>query len=231
MSETKPPTPATPAPPPDLLSAVRGDLHAVRPLHSPARRALALLPFGLALVVAIPSFWGWRGNLSDMGAAAAWGLSALQALAGMLIVGLALREAVPGRELTRRALGVTALAALVLVAGITLVTSAIAPVTVRPGVWLRWAWECFEVAFVSAVPALAAIGWLASRAMPTRPAVAGAIYGLGAGIIADAGTRLFCWVSTPSHVLVAHGGAIVALAGLGALAATAVDALRNAPRR
>jgi len=224
-------TPSPVIPPPELLHAVRGDLRAVRPLHSPVRRALALLPFGLALVAAIPAFWGWRENLSDMGGAAAWGLSALQALAGMLIVGLALREAVPGRELTRRALALTALAALALVAGITLVTSAIAPTSVRPGVWLRFAWECFGVALVSAVPALAAVGWLASRALPTRPAVAGAIYGLGAGIIADAGTRLFCWVSTPSHVLVAHGGAIVALAGLGALAATAVDALRNARAR
>jgi hypothetical protein len=210
---------------------VRGDLRAVRPLHSPARRALALLPFGLALVAAIPAFWGWRENLTEVGGAAAWGLSALQALAGMLIVGLALREAVPGRELTRRALALTALAALVLVAGITLVTSAIAPVSLRPGLWLRFAWECFEVALISAVPLLAAVGWLASRAFPTRPGVAGAIYGLGAGVIADSGVRLFCWTSTPSHVLVSHGGAIVAVAGLGALAAITIDALRNPGRR
>jgi hypothetical protein len=56
--------------------------------------------------------------------------------------------------------------------------------------------------------------------------VAGAVYGLGAGLMADAGVRLFCWVSAPAHVLVAHGGAILFLALAGALAATVVERIK-----
>jgi len=213
-------------PPPELLQRIARDLRPVRPFAAPSRRALALLPFGLLLVVAMPIVWGWRGNIAPDGAAA-WGLSGLQAFAGMFLVGAALREAVPGRELSKAFLVTTAIAALFLFAGITVVTSWLAPTSIRPGLWMRWAWECFYIALASAVPALAAVGWLAARALPTRPAVAGAIYGLGAGVLADSGTRLFCWVSNPSHVLAAHGGAILALAGLGAAAATLVDAIRS----
>ena len=215
-------------PPEDLLRRVAGDLRPVRPLAAPSRRVLALLPFGLLLVAAIPEFWGWRDNL---GGAAAWGLSGLQALAGLIIVGAALREAIPGRELSPLALTVTTTLALALFAGITLLTGWLAPTTIRPGVWVRFAWECLGIAVVSAVPLLALVGWLAARALPTRPAVSGAIYGLGAGVLADAGTRLFCWVSTPSHVLVAHGGAILAMAAAGAIVASAVDAIRSSRRR
>ena len=76
-------------------------------------------------------------------------------------------------------------------------------------------------------PVLAAAAWLAARALPARPWLAGGIYGLGAGLIADSGTRLFCWVSEPAHVLVAHGGSILALAALGALTAAAVEGVRG----
>lgn len=213
--------------PPGLLAAVESDLKPVRPLASPARRALALLPLGLALLIAIPAFWGWRSNFSALGPAVAWGLSGLQALAGLLIVGAALREAVPGRELSRPALAATVGAALVLFAGLTFVTEHVAPAVVPPGVWVRFAWECFWMAAASSVPILAAAAWLAARALPTRPAVAGAVYGLGAGLIADAGVRLFCWVSAPAHVLVAHGGAILFLAAAGAGAATVVERIKG----
>jgi hypothetical protein len=213
--------------PPGLLSVVERDLKPVRPLASPARRALALLPLGIALLVAIPAFWGWRSNFSALGPAVAWGLSGLQALAGLLIVGVALREAVPGRELSGRALAATVGAALALFAGLTFVTEYLVPAAVPPGIWVRYAWECFWMAAVSSVPVLAAAAWLAARALPTRPAVAGAVYGLGAGLMADAGVRLFCWVSAPAHVLVAHGGSIILLAVAGALAATAVERLKG----
>jgi hypothetical protein len=218
--------------PPELLAAVERGLKPVRPIASPARRVLALLPLGLALLVAIPAFWGGlRSNVSALGPAAAWGLSGLQVLAGLLIVGAALREAVPGRELSARAVAATVGAALALFVGLTLLTERLVPAAVPPGVFVRYAWECFWMAAVSSVPVLAAAIWLAGRALPTRPALAGAIYGLGAGITADAGTRLFCWVSSPAHVLLAHGGAILFLAAAGAAAATAVERIKGSARR
>ena len=63
---------------------------------------------------------------------------------------------------------------------------------------------------------------LAARAYPTRPALAGALLGLGAGLMADAGWRLFCHFSEPAHVLSAHLGAVVIATLLGSALATAI---------
>jgi hypothetical protein len=209
-----------------LMRAVLADHRPVRPLAPPWRRALGLLPLGTLVVVSAPLYWGWRINLAELGPLLAWGLSGLQALVGMAIVGAGLREAVPGRSLTRRALLLTLGAAALVEVGITLVTARSVPVVVPPGVWIRYAWECLGMAALVGVPVLAAAGWLAARALPTRPALAGGLYGLGAGVVADAGVRLFCWVSEPAHVLLSHGGAILGLAAIGALAAVVVDRAR-----
>jgi len=83
------------------------------------------------------------------------------------------------------------------------------------------------VSAISALPALIAAAWLAARALPTRPALAGALYGLGCGLIADAGLRLFCEYTVPSHVVFGHGGGIVAAMVVGAVVAIAVARKRS----
>jgi hypothetical protein len=113
--------------------------------------------------------------------------------------------------------------------GLTFLTEGLVPAAVPSGIFARYAWECFWMAAASSVPVLAAAVWLAGRALPTRPALAGAIYGLGAGITADAGVRLFCWVSSPAHVLLAHGGAILFLAVTGAAIATVIERFKGRP--
>jgi hypothetical protein len=209
-----------------LMRAVLDDHAPVRPLAPPWRRALGLLPLGALAVIGAPLYWGWRVNIAELGPWLAWGLSSLQALGGLAVVGAALREAVPGRNLTRRALLVTLGSAVLLEVGVTLVTARSLPAAVPPGVWIRYAWECLGMAAVGGVPVLAAAGWLCARALPTRPALAGGLYGVGAGVVADAGVRLFCWVSEPAHVLASHGAAIFGLAALGATAAVLVDRAR-----
>lgn len=209
-----------------LRDRIAYDLRPVRPLRSPARRALALLPLGLALIICIPALWGLRSNLALLGSGAAWGLSAVQSFAGLLLVGVALREAVPGRELSPLAIAAAVAAAVAVFVGLTFVTRAIVPSVEAPGVVWRYIWECFWMSALTSVAPLAAAGWLAARALPTRPAVAGALYGLGAGLMNDAGVRIFCWVDSPRHVLIAHGGAILLLAITGALAATLIDIIR-----
>jgi hypothetical protein len=62
---------------------------------------------------------------------------------------------------------------------------------------------------------------LAARAYPTRPAVAGAMLGLGAGLMADAGWRIFCHFSEPAHVLSAHLAAVIMSTIIGAIAVRA----------
>ena len=211
---------------PELLAAVSRDLAPVRPLLSPTRRALLLVPVGLALLVAMPAFWGWRRNLATLGVTASWGLSALEALTGLLIVGLALREAVPGRELSRRAIIAIVGCGVLLFVGLALVSARLAPVPVGEGIWLRQAWGCLSMSATWSIPALAIASWFAGRAVPTRPALAGGICGLGAGLMADSGLRLSCGVSAPSHVLAAHGAAILFLTAAGAGAAAVVDRIR-----
>jgi hypothetical protein len=74
---------------------------------------------------------------------------------------------------------------------------------------------CFVGTVVSALPLLAAAAVLASRALIVRPWSSGALYGLGAGLGADAGWRLFCHYSDPVHVLFTHTGGVLATMALG----------------
>ncbi len=210
-----------------LLRVVEADHRPVRPLPPPWQRALALTPACALAAASAPLYWGWRSNLAELGPGLAWGLSGLQAIVGMIVIGAGLREAIPGRTLSRLALLSMTSLAVVVMAGVTLLTAANAPMVVPPGLWIPWAWECLGMAVVSGVPLLGAAGWLVERALPTRPALAGAICGLGVGIVADSGVRLFCWVSDPIHVFVSHGGAVVGLAATGAVATVIVDRLRS----
>ena len=81
---------------------------------------------------------------------------------------------------------------------------------------------CLTGTVVSALPVLAVAGWLAARAFPLRPRLAGALYGIGAGLMADSGWRLFCHFSHPAHVLGAHTLGIVVTGLLGVISATLV---------
>jgi hypothetical protein len=58
--------------------------------------------------------------------------------------------------------------------------------------------------------------WVFRHSLATRPTVAGALYGAGAGLAINAGWRIACPVSTPWHALGAHGAAIIATVLLGA---------------
>ena len=217
-------------PSPELLRAIEGDLRPVRPLAPPWLRALVLLPLGFAILVGLPWFWGFRSNLALLDPIVAWGLSALQTLAGLAIVGAALREGIPGRKLSPAALLATLGAALALLALVTWLTEVEAPVAVPPAVRIRYIWECLGVATVSGIPALAAASWLAWRSMPNRPWIAGALYGLGAGLITDAGMRLFCRVSESAHVAWSHFGGIACLMVAGAAISRLFDAIQGRRR-
>jgi hypothetical protein len=216
--------------PPALVDRVRRDLAPVHPLKRPLVRALVVLPVGLALMFGSPTYWGLRENLGALPAWASWGLSALEGFAGLLIVGAALTEAVPGRRLSARAVTFTIGAGVVVPLAITLATSWMLPATGRPTTAVRDAFECFDMIVLWAIPAIALPAWLAARAWPERPAVAGAFYGLGTGVMADAGARLFCWISSPTHVIASHGLALLAVTAAGAAAAALIDRGRAAMR-
>jgi hypothetical protein len=83
--------------------------------------------------------------------------------------------------------------------------------------------ECFVRATTFSIPALVVPILVASRGLPNRSALMGALCGLGVGFMGNAGLRLLCWDRDVSHLVLAHGGAIAMLVGLGALSTVVVD--------
>jgi hypothetical protein len=203
--------------PPSLRDAVKRDLRPTRPLRPPAVRALVLLPIALAIVLSVPGLRFFRPDMQAIGFVKAWGFSFGQALAGLLIIAVALRESIPGRGLSRGAIAATFVIGLAIPVALLAVTASAFNVGPEPGQAFEEGIGCFRVSAISAIPALLAAAFLAARAFPMRPALAGALYGLGCGLIADAGLRLFCDYTEPAHVVFGHGGAVVAAMVFGAV--------------
>ena len=134
-------------------------------------------------------------------------------MVGITLIALALREAVPGRALSAYASGGATGGAIMLLVVVTVTTATVTHV--RPAAPIRIGEICFLGSFSSGVPVVAVAGLLAATAFPVRPVLVGTLYGLGAGLMADAGWRLFCEFSGPAHVFPFHLGAIAANVVLG----------------
>lgn len=217
--------------PPDLLRAVQHDLAPVRPLASPGRRLAAMLPLAIALLLLPPMYWGWRSNFAELGGVLSWALSALESVAGLGLLWMGFRNSIPGAHRGSRGIGVAMAMAAALFAAITLLTDLEFPTTELDGVWLRSVFECIRMELPFALPSVLLVSALVARALPDRPALVGAACGFGVGLMTDAGVRLFCWVSEPSHVLASHGTAIALSAVGGALAAIMVERGKRATLR
>jgi hypothetical protein len=196
--------------PPELRETIARDLTPVRPLRRPLVRALALVPLAAAILIAVPALHFFRSDLAAIGFVRAWGFSIGQAVAGIVIVAAALREAIPGRTLSRTVVALIVACGLMIPAGLLALTSSSFEVGPASGHAFADGVGCFRASAFAALPALMVAAFLAARAFPARPSVAGALYGLGAGLIADAGLRLYCEYSQPEHIVLAHGGAIAA---------------------
>jgi hypothetical protein len=202
--------------PPDLRAAIERDLKRARPLARPSVRALVLVPVALAMVIGIPAVYAFRPDMAVLGFIRAWGFSIGQAVAGCTIVAVALRESIPGRALSRLALAAIIAGGIALPAVVLLLSTS--SFTIGPADHAAWeGFVCFRTSALAALPALLFAGALAARALPLRPAAAGALYGLGAGLMSDAGLRLYCDYSVVTHLLFSHMGAVagVTLAGAG----------------
>ena len=113
--------------PPGLREAVARDLRPVRPLARPAVRALWLAPLAILLLVASVVAFGLRRDSPALGLPLTWGASTLQMFLGLVLIAAALREAVPGTSLTRRALGTAFATVLIAIATITWATWIVSP--------------------------------------------------------------------------------------------------------
>jgi hypothetical protein len=200
-----------------------GSLTPVRPLPAPARRVWMLVPLGLLLAVSAPLVNGQRGDLGAYTPLLTWGITGVQSLLGLWLLALGFREAVPGRNVSRRALTLAGVLTALLVLGITLLTNLASATRVPAGrEWQYWS-ECVVGPMAIGAPFMIVATLLAVRAFPTRPAIAGALCGMSAGILSDAGWRLSCWISDPAHIIGSHDLAVLGLAGAGSLLAVAAD--------
>jgi hypothetical protein len=200
-----------------LRSSIISDLRPVRPLAAPVVRALWVAPLGAALLVAASLLFSVRADAPRLGFVLTWGVSGLETLLGLALIAAALREAVPGTLLPRRDVTTAFGGSVLLVVAVTWVT------------WLAsgsrlgadptgFVWRvCVAGAFLSALPPLVVSAVLVARAYPLRPGLAGALCGLGSGILADAGWRMFCHFANPAHVFGAHTLAIAMVTLLGAV--------------
>ena len=158
--------------PKDLRDRIKADLRPTRPLRPPFVRALVLIPIAVAIVLSVPGLRFFRSDMAVIGFVKAWGFSFGQALAGLVIVGVALRESIPGRGLSRGAAIATIAIGLAIPFALLGVTTSAFDVGPDPGRGLEEGIGCFRVSAISAIPALVAAAFLAARALPLRPALA-----------------------------------------------------------
>jgi hypothetical protein len=199
--------------PETLWREVAADLRPVRPLPAPALRTLEAAVWAIAVLLLVLLLVPVRRDAAALGWLLIWGASAAEGLAGLLLIGLALREAVPASGLGpgRAALALLAGAAIETTIGLQTWLAAPPSATAAHHSGL----VCFSAQGGLGFTGLALAFWLVVRALPVRPPWAGALAGMGAGLVADGIWHLVCPRSDLAHVLVVHGGATVALTAAG----------------
>ena len=206
--------------PTELRARIAADYAAVRPLPSPSLRALAVTPFAILALLAAPVYFNVRADAPALGWFLTWGASFIQVAMGFALISAALRESVPGRSWTPLQVASWIAAPLLLVVALTFASASLSALPLGRG-WWNVGVVCLGGSAAMALPIVALANVLALGAYPTRPALTGLLLGLGAGLMADAGWRIFCHYGEPLHVLSAHLGGVLIAAGAGvALALT-----------
>jgi hypothetical protein len=229
----------SPKPPEALMRAIARDLRPVRPSPQPLHLALQMVPLALLVSSLVLLAIGPRHDSPVLGPLLTWGASAAQFLLAIMLVWIAAHESTPAGRLPRHIVYLAALAASSLVVMITLLTFSASPsnlplLPVPPRVnnvlrvypWIM-GFACGIGSTLAGVILVLLFSWVFRNSLATRPTVAGALYGAGAGLAVNAGWRISCPVSTPWHALGAHGAAILATVGLGALIGRALENRRR----
>lgn len=209
-----------------LRAAIARDPAPVRALRPARPLGVALAGFAAAGLLVLWWAFGLRDDHHALGVPWLWGLSAVELLLAAALLGLALRDTIPGRRPSLALLGAAAAA----VAGLHLATSWAtfqrSPVAAPAGHEARLWLACFCMELALALPVAFAVAALARRGLVTWPGRVGVVGGLGAGVAGDALWRLHCPYSDLAHVLAAHSGAILAASALGLAVAWSWDRAR-----
>src|SRR6516164_9252182 len=219
----------SPKPPEALMRAIAQDLRPVRPSPQPLHLVLRMVPLTLLVSSLILLAIGPRHDLSVIGPLLTWGASATQFILAIALVWIAAHESTPAGRLPRPLVYSAAVAAFLVVVSITLLTFTTSPANepvlrvptqvnelLRDSPWIM-GFACGIGSTVAGGILVLFFSWVFRNSLATRPTMAGALYGAGAGLAINAGWRIACPFSTPWHALGAHGAAIVATVCLGAL--------------
>jgi hypothetical protein len=196
--------------PAKLRETVLQEMCPVRPLLAPWKR-LALVAPMIAAVLAMPFVYERVRDTSDLGMVLSWIPVAVQLLLAGALLTIALREGVPGWQVSSRSIFALVLSAYSLQIVVNLLIFLRAPVDgggmAAVGMWMG----CSRVESLIGLPILVLVAWLVSRALPCRPLLAGFLAGTGAGIAGEASWRMICPYSDPAHVLLGHTGGVLVL--------------------
>jgi hypothetical protein len=214
----------SPKPPEALMRAIAQDLRPVKPSPRPFHLALRMLPLALLVSSAILLAIGLRPDSGILGPLLTWGASAAQFALAIVLVWIAAHEGTPAGRLPRQMVFAAGFMGILIVVFVTLLTFSTSPASptfhVRGSILVP-PWIADLVCGIGSTLAGGILVLFFSRvfrnSLATRPAVAGALYGAGAGLAINAGWRIACPISTPSHALGSHGAAIFATVILGAL--------------
>ena len=219
----------SPKPPEVLMRAIARDLRPVRPSPEPFHLALRMVPIALLVSLVILVAIGPRHDLARLGPLLTWGASAAQFVLAITLIWIAAHESTPAGKLPRQIVWSAAISAALVVVCITLLTFSTSPANepvlrvppivnelLRVKPWLM-GFACGIGSTLAGGILVLLFSWMFRNSLATRPTVAGALYGAGAGLAINAGWRIACPVSTLWHALGAHGAAIIATVALGAL--------------
>ena len=193
------------------------------PSPPPFRLVLRMAALAVMVSSALMLLIGIRSDYEVLGPLLTWGASVAQFGLAIVLVWLAAHESTPANRLPTNVVYLIVIATSLVVVILTWLTFSISPTT---GDWRGdsrvspWALglPCGITSIMAGGILVGLFSWVYRNSLATRPAVAGALYGAGAGVAINAGWRLACPISDPWHVLGFHGTPVVAITLLGALA-------------
>ena len=204
--------------PDSLRRVISDDLGPVKPLSPVWLRALyavVVAAVGLTLIVAAFKL-SLRPDMEHIPMWLSWGCTVVQLIIGVVLMSMALREAVPGHGVPTGAVVLAVSTGVLMQILVGIATWMHSPgVPYVEGHGLRVGLTCSTHDVALALPALVATLWLLFRALPLRPSVAGLLGGTGAAVTADAINHIICPMSNLRHVLVWHTGMIFGLMLIG----------------
>ncbi len=186
---------------------------------SPLRIAPRLIP-ALLLVVAVSAVVllvaaGIRHDAAQLGPLWLVVPSLFELAAAFIVIGLGIREAIPGSVGHRAMVGISLVAACTIQLTVAALTAYRSPLGHAPHSTSREVLWCLTAVTLIALPTLAIGFRVLASGLPSRPGRGGLYIGIGAGLVADAIWRLYCPLGHFEHIARAHLSGLALAIGIG----------------